>query len=63
MPTMKVQPPEKYKRRSPPFTVYLEPEEKKRAIEAARKTGENLSAFIRRAMLKEVDAVLEGSAE
>lgn len=56
---MKVQPRRRYKRPSPPFTVYLEPEEKERAIQAAEKTGETLSAFIRRATRKEADAVLE----
>lgn len=50
-----------YKRASPPFTVYLEPEEKERAIQAAEKTGETLSAFIRRATRKEAEAVLESA--
>lgn len=58
--TMKVVQPRKYKRPSPAFTVYLDPDEKERAIKAAEKTGETLSGFIRRAMLKAVDEVLDG---
>jgi hypothetical protein len=58
---MKATQPKKPTRTSLPFTVYLEPDEKERAILAAEKTGETLSAFIRRAMLKEVNAVLEPS--
>lgn len=56
---MKVQQRRRYKRPSPAFTIYLEPHEKERAIQAAEKTGETLSGFIRRAMLKEVSAVLD----
>lgn len=48
----------KYKRPSPPFTVYLDPEEKERATQAAEKTGETLSAFIRRATRTLADDVL-----